>query len=119
MCWYCCWYYLDDHQDNRPDRMRLGLPCVVHRLVPFLPVIEELIRDSDDIHQMVVRVYFEVSRVVDGWSCYWFVDNGRMELLFVFWELPERHLCDDGGDGLPPMSWIENCELRFRRNVFR
>ena len=101
-----------------PDRMTVGLPCVVHRSVPSLPVIDELIRDSGDIHRMVARVYCEVSRVVDGWNCYWFVDNGRMELLFVFGDelLPERHLCDDG---LPPMNWIVNCELHFRRSVFR
>lgn len=88
-------------------------------MVPSLPATEELIRDSDDIHPMAVRVYCEVWHVVDGWSWYWFVDSGRMEWLFVFWELPERHLCDDGGDGLPPMNWIENCELRFRKSVFR
>ncbi len=108
-----------------PDRMTLGLPCVVHRSVPSPPAIDELIRDSGDIHRMVARVYYEVSRVVDGWNCYWFVDNGRMELLFVFGDelllLPERHLCDDDGGGLrlPPMNWIVNCELHFRKSVFR
>ena len=81
--WYC-YLHFDDHQDSMPDRTMLGPPYVAHRLVPFLPAIEALIRDSDDIHPMVVRVYCEVLHAVDGWNCWCFVDNGKMEQLFVF-----------------------------------
>jgi len=102
-----------------PGRTMKGPPCVVRRWVPFLPAIEVLIRDSDDIRQMAARVYCEVLHGVDGWSCWWLVDNGKMEQLFVFWVLLGRHLCDDDGRLLLPMSWIEkNCEQQhFRRSV--